>query len=177
MWRMRVQEPPIDDVPADLDQNARESGERNRLDVGAETQQERQQEQREYRARRPGLPAGADVGHRIHGSPGAGQSPMRPANALPTPWPMSSRSGSWLVRVSESATRQVSKLTTEPIRARMSAGSTALARKAGEGSPSCSPGRPVGTFPMTGASFSHKTPTSVPTTSPTRGVGRIFRNR
>ena len=30
---------------------------------------------------------------------------------------------------------------------------------------------------MMGASFSHKTPTSVPTTSPTRGVGRIFRNR
>ena len=68
------EEAPVDDVPADLDQNARESGERNRLDVGPETQQERQQEQREYRARRPGPPAGAYVGHRIHGSPGAGQS-------------------------------------------------------------------------------------------------------
>ena len=86
------EEAPVDDVPADLDQNARESGERNRLDVGSQTQQERQQEQREYRARRPGPPAGADIGHRIHGCPGAGQSAdearERVADALADEFPV-----------------------------------------------------------------------------------------
>ena len=44
----------------------------------------------------------------------------------------------------------------------MSAGSTARARKPAEGNSHCIPGRPVGTCPMTGASFSHSTPSSVP---------------
>ena len=75
------------------------------------------------------------------------------------------------------ARKPVRRLTTDPMSARMSAGSTARARKPREGSPSCSPGRPVGTFPITGASLSHTTPMSVPANSPTRGVGKNFLNR
>ena len=96
---------------------------------------------------------------------------------LPTPWPTSSRSGLWRVPVSESATREVKRLSTEPSRARMIAGSSARTRKSAEGSSNCNAGRPVGTGPMTGASPSHITPSSVPALNATRGPGRSLASR
>ena len=67
------QQAPVDDVHADLDQDAREHGIGNRLDIGSESKHQRQQEQRKADARHAGTTARSDVGHRQHRRPGAGQ--------------------------------------------------------------------------------------------------------
>ena len=110
-------------------------------------------------------------------APAPGSAPKSPATMLPIPWPTSSRFGSWRVPVSESAMREVRRLSTEPSRARMSAGSSARSRKPADGSPICTPGRPVGTAPMTGAESSHSTPTRVPATRATRRLGTSLASR
>ena len=104
-------------------------------------------------------------------APAAGTPPMSPATMLPIPCPISSRSGLWRAPVRESATRDVSRLFTEPSRARMRAGCTDCTRKPADGSSSRTSGRPAGTCPMTGASLNHSTPSSVPAASAATGAG------
>ena len=58
-------------------------------------------------------------------APAPGRPPMNPAMVFPIPCPTSSRFGSWLVRVIESAMREVSRLSIEPSKAIIRAGWTA----------------------------------------------------
>ena len=81
---------------------------------------------------------------------------------LPMPWPTSSLLGLWRVRVMESATREVSRLSMEPSSAMMSAGWTACTNALTDSSGNCTSGRPVGTSPMIGVSAKSRTPSSVP---------------
>ena len=66
---------PVDDVPGDPHQDARQRRERNRFDVSTEAEHHQgEQNDRPQRARCPGPSAGSDVDHRARGAPGAGQS-------------------------------------------------------------------------------------------------------
>lgn len=62
-------------------------------------------------------------------APAPGRPPTTPEIMLPMPWPTSSRLGLWRVPVSESATREVRRLSTDPRSARMRAGWNACSRK------------------------------------------------
>ena len=55
-------------------------------------------------------------------APAPGRPPSSPATTLPMPWPISSLFERWRVRVMESATSEVSRLSMEPSRARVRAG-------------------------------------------------------
>ena len=66
---------PVDDVPTDLHEDAGQDGVRNRLHVSAETQHQRQQEDRPQCAGCPRGSAGAYVGHGPQGGPGSGHAP------------------------------------------------------------------------------------------------------
>ena len=112
-----------------------------------------------------------------NGEPAPGRPPISPAATLPTPWPTSSRFGLCRVPVSESATREISRLSTDPSRARITAGSRALATNAAVGISNCSCGSPIGTCPMIGASCSQNSPRRVPASNATSGAGRRRANR
>ena len=57
-------------------------------------------------------------------APAPGRPWMNPAIMLPMPWPTSSRFGLWRVRVIESATSDVNRLSMEPSSAMINAGCT-----------------------------------------------------
>ena len=107
-------------------------------------------------------------------APAPGRPQINPAATLPMPWPTSSRLALWRVRVIESATSEVSKLSMEPSRAIVTAGSTAPTSASRDRDGSFMSGRPVGTLPMTGVLVSHRTPKSVPTINAAKGGGRYF---
>ena len=102
-------------------------------------------------------------------APAPGRPPINPAATLPMPCPTSSRFGLWRVRVIESATSDVSRLSMEPSSAMMMAGCTARTSTSGASSGNRGFGRPVGTSPMTGVSVNHSTPSSVPASSAASG--------
>ena len=65
-------------------------------------------------------------------APAPGRPPINPAIVLPIPWPTNSLFGLCRVRVIESATREVSRLSMEPSSAMINAGWTALANMSRE---------------------------------------------
>ena len=65
----------------------------------------------------------------------------------------------------------------EPRSAMINAGCTALTSTPAASSGICRPGRPVGTWPMTGVSVSHRTLSSVPAISAARAEGRYALSR
>ena len=91
---------------------------------------------------------------------------------LPMPWPTSSRLALCRVRVNESAMRDVSRLSMEPSRARISAGVSELTMKPTSNTGMRRSGRPVGTSPMTLRSVSQKMPMAEPMIMAARGPGR-----
>ena len=77
----------------------------------------------------------------------------------------------------ESATREVIRLSMDPRRAMVTAGTTASRSTLPERSGSMKSGRPVGTSPMVGAAVSQNIPIRVPTTRAIRVGGMTFWNR
>ena len=107
-------------------------------------------------------------------APAPGNPQMNPAIVFPMPWPISSRLGLCRVLVMASATRDVSRLSMEPSRAKVRAGVTALARMLGVTSGNWSDGSPVGTSPITGVFVNQKIPNAVPAARAARVGGKYL---
>jgi hypothetical protein len=105
-------------------------------------------------------------------APAPGKPPISPAAMLPMPWPISSRSDLCRVRVIESATSDVNRLSIEPRSASTSAAWTIFGRSAIGKTGITRSGNPVGTSPMTGALGSNSTLISVPRVRAASGGGR-----
>ena len=94
--------------------------------------------------------------------PAPGSPQNKPANVLPIPWLTSSRLGLWRPCVTESAIRDVSRLSIDPSKAIVKAGVAASKRNPGETSGKRNSGMPTGIVSIIGASVSKKTPKTVP---------------
>ena len=104
-------------------------------------------------------------------APAPGSPPISAEIMLPIPWPISSRFELWRVRVIESATSDVSRLSMEPRSANVIAPPTTPARRSNETWGMERAGSPVGTSPIIGAPENMKMLLSVPTISAARGGG------
>ena len=110
-------------------------------------------------------------------APAPGSPPISPATMLPMPWPISSRSELCRVRVIESATSEVSRLSIEPSSASTRAACTICGRSASGKAGTTSFGSPDGTSPITGAPGRNSTLIRVPTVRAASGGGMIAASR
>ena len=110
-------------------------------------------------------------------APAPGMAPIRPATTFPIPTPISSRLGLWSSPVIESATKAVSRLLMEAIRAMVRAGTAEEVRVSRVREGNTISGMPVGTVPITGASVNTVMPSNVPTINATTEAGSRVRRR
>ena len=100
-----------------------------------------------------------------------GTPPTMPEAMLAMPCPTSSRSGRWRTPVMASASSAIISASTEAISARLNAGCMARSRNSGDHTGRYRFGAPRGMAPITGASWNHNAPTSVPAASIASGAG------
>ena len=104
-------------------------------------------------------------------APAPGRPPTKAHSMLPMPWPISSRLESWRVRVTESATSEVSRLSMLPSMPRVMPSTSTVVHISSEKLGSVSAGRPLGIGPITGTSKPASVDSAVIASRATSGAG------